>query len=300
MLFKTSGSTGEPKIIDISDKDMRLSAQSTVDFFNLDSTSVLACALSTDYIAGKMMEFRAQLISARLILEEPSNRPFEKFDFKGIDKIDLLALVPSQVPSFLKNRRLLQLVKNVIIGGAPLNSTLENELLKTGIDCYATFGMTETASHVALRRLGENRYKALPGITFDCDNDSRLIIRGEGRSFGTLLTNDVVELLSADSFIWKGRYDNVVNSGGIKLYPEVLEKKVRGFVNGNFYFTGVPSDKWGSELVMVLEDGGNQADDQSIFALLKEVLSPVEVPKKIIRIPIAEYTSTGKIKRKIP
>lgn len=299
MKFKTSGSTGDPKFIDLPESDLIASALTTIKFFGLNNSSILACPLSTRYIAGKMMEIRANLSGARLILEEPSNQPFINADFSDVDQIDLLALVPSQVPSFLSNNKLNTLTRNLIIGGAPLDKKVEEKLMLLPVNTYITYGMTETASHVALRKVGEEYYHALPGIEFDVDADKRLIIKSAERSFGSLLTNDIVDLKNSSEFIWKGRKDNVVNSGGIKLYPEILEAKIKNCMELSYFFAGVPSKKWGTELWLIIEDPDNMVDETSVLSKIELCLDKLEMPKKILKVKCFDRTETGKIKRLI-
>lgn len=295
--FRTSGSTGAPKDIDLPVSDIVASAQSTIDFFSLDGNSVLASPLSSEYIAGYMMEVRARVAHARLIKDIPSNRPFESYDFSDIGHIDLLAVVPSQIPSLLENKALLSRLGNVIIGGAPLNRQMEERLLNTGVHAFVTYGMTETASHVALRPVGCEIYRALPGISFATEADGRLIIMAPDRSFRKLVTNDVVELISDTEFRWVGRADNVINTGGIKLHPEVLELKVGKIITNPFYFTGCESELWGTELHLVVEDSEGVLDAVDIGRKLEAVLSRYERPKKIILVDHIERTGTGKILR---
>ena len=297
MQFKTSGSTGEPKIIDLSESDMVKSAMSTIHFFGLTKDSVLASPLSTQYIAGAMMEYRARVLGCRLLVDTPSNNPFVNYCFGDVNRIDLMCLVPSQVPSFLDNAKLLSMTRNVIVGGAPLDCDTELRLQASGVNAYITYGMTETASHVALRRAGTAFYRALPGISFETDADSRLIIVAAERSFGRLLTNDIVYLHSPLEFVWKGRFDNVVNSGGVKLFPEELESRMAHLFQFPFYFIGRPSDKWGSELHMVVEAEEGSINREEIFSRLRAVLNRMEMPKAIIFKTALEYTSSGKVKR---
>lgn len=299
MKIRTSGSTGVPKEIELPEEDLIISAQATNEFFGINENSVLACALSREYIAGIMMEFRAKTARCRCLMVKPSNKPFAEYDFSGIPSIDLMAAVPSQIPGILENSELAKRIKNIIVGGAPLDRALEELLIETGINGFVTFGMTETASHIALRPIGTQNYNALADISFDADENGRLIIRSTKRSFRELLTNDVVELVSDKEFVWKGRFDNVVNSGGVKLYPEMIEKKVEPVIGCKFYFVGVPSMKWGEELALVLEDGSCEIKDDVLYEILRSVLSPYEIPKSIRHVSAIEYTANGKIKRKI-
>lgn len=297
MIFHTSGSTGTPRLIDIPDSDLYLSARTTIEFFNLSNSSVLASPLPAKYIAGKMMEIRAEVAGCRLITCKPSNTPFTDNEIAGIDNIDLLAIVPSQIPGILENKRLLEITRNIIVGGAPVPQKDEQKMVETGINCFATYGMTETASHVALRPFGTDTYKALADITFTTDKDSRLIIHSDERSFKQLKTNDIVELITDTCFRWITRYDNVINSGGIKLFPEEIEKLIDRYIESPFYLAGVKSEKWGEEMHMFILDPQNEINDEILIARLKEFLDPYLIPKKIHHVKEFSTTSSGKIKR---
>lgn len=290
----TSGSTGLPKEIRLSKTDMIQSARSTIDFFSLNADSVLYCPLSCGYIAGKMMLVRALEADCALYCEQPSNNVFAQWQGDP-EKVDLLAVVPSQTDSFFD--RALPPIANVIIGGAPLTALNEQRLLKEAVAGFVTYGMTETASHVALRRLGSSCYRALPGIRFEADGQGRLIIKSDIREFGTLLTNDVVELLDATSFRWIGRFDNVVNSGGVKLHIEELEKRLSEQLAFNFFLTSRASRKWGEELVMVVEGTDSESLRNEVAQALETALQPCERPKDIIVLAALPVLGNGKVNR---
>lgn len=184
-------------------------------------------------------------------------------------------------------------VENVIVGGAPVNPSMEQSLSALPANCYATYGMTETCSHVALRRIGTPVYEALPGITFSVDEDSRLKLTLEKFSVRELLTNDIVEIVTPHSFRWLGRFDNVVNSGGIKLFPEEIERELSQYVRGDFYLSGKPDRKWGERLVMYIKP-----DTEIDTGAIRSHIDHKKVPKEIIVVQEFEYTPNGKIKRK--
>lgn len=296
MAARTSGSTGAPKEIRLPKADMRESARATIEFFGLHSSSTLVCPLSVNYIAGKMMAVRAVEADCRLVCPMPSNSDY----LSGLDntKIDLLAVVPTQVEALIERLDSIE-VKNVIIGGAPLPTDLERELVRRRVRAFATYGMTETSSHVALRRLGHSDYVALNGIWFDTDSAGRLIIHSSTRSFGTLVTNDMVELLSARSFVWKGRSDNVINSGGIKLCPEEIEKRIDHLMPGPFYVVGEFHAKWGSRPVLVIEGQPDPEADRVLMERMAAILTKVELPQRIVRVDEMSLTPSGKIIRKL-
>lgn len=246
----TSGSTGRPKEIHLLKADMSHSARLTNKAFGITSQSHLVCPLSADYIAGKMMIVRAIEAQCRLDMEPPSNEPLRS-DYGG--DVDLLPIVPSQIDGLLRSPNVTA-IRNVIVGGAPISARQEQLLLgQKGFECYATYGMTETCSHVALRRLGESEFVAMPGVLFFVDNRNCLGLKSDGFSFGSIQTNDIVDLISPNRFLWRGRYDNVVISGGLKFYPEEIESKISATLGWHdFFITDCESEKWGRELVLVL------------------------------------------------
>lgn len=286
----TSGSTGKPKKIHLLKEDMRISARATNSFFSLNENSVLACPLSASYIAGKMMIVRAIEADAELYMEAPSNRPFQDVDFA----IDFAAVVPSQLDFILTTQ---PYIKQLLIGGAPLDKDLEQRLTHYDFAAYLSYGMTETCSHIALRRIGEDDiYKAVNDISFDLDDRGCLIVDSTKMSFRRLITNDIVELSNAYSFRWLGRHDNVINSGGIKVFPEVIERKIATVIpEREFYISCKRHDKWGETVVLVIE--GPSFPTDTINIKLRETLPPAERPSEIIFVEKFPRTSSGKIIR---
>jgi len=290
VIVHTSGSTGEPKEIKLPKSDMIASARATIDFFGIRKGDTLLCPLSTNYIAGKMMIVRAIISGARLIIEHPSNTPFKA----EYGKIKLMPVVPSQIAGI--KRESFRYIENLLVGGAPVTREQERSICLCGANAFMSYGMTETASHVALRKIGEGDiYKALPGITFDVDRDSCLNINAPSFSFNMLQTNDVVELMDSTSFRWLGRRDNVVNSGGIKLHPEAIEKKICDLIDGDYYIIGEPDYKWGERLVMYVEG----AENDMLMECLRLRLSPVECPKEIRFVRQLSRTDSGKVRRRL-
>lgn len=288
----TSGSTGKPKEISLLKTDMLLSARNTNTFFGIDSNSVLGLPLSIDYIAGKMMVLRSLLADCRLRLFPISNTLVVD------ERVDLLSVVPSQVASLIRDSKSLRNVSNLLIGGAALNSNLEHEIIKSGVSAYIGYGMTETCSHVALRRLGDisKAYLAMPGIRFSTDNRGCLVIHSSDFSWKSIATNDIVELLNDTSFVWRGRFDNVINSGGIKLHPEEIEKGLSTIIDNPFYIVGHPSDKWGECVALVVE--GNYADLQMIQERLADLNFPKGwKPTIVVGVETLPRTANGKIRR---
>lgn len=210
----TSGSTGKPKEIRLLKSDMIKSAEATCRFFGIDRWSTLLLPLSPDYIAGKMMIVRALVSDADLYIEKASSSPLKK-DYGT--SIDLLPIVPSQIGPILENP-FLSRVKNLLIGGGTIPPDMEKAIVDRGVNAFASYGMTETCSHIALRNVASDNgiFTTVPGIEIDTDTRGCLVLKRHPFSFGSLATNDIIELLDSCHFRWRGRYDNVINSGGVK------------------------------------------------------------------------------------
>lgn len=295
VVAQTSGSTGKPKDILLPKQQMEASAKATNSFFGLDDTSVFHCPLSASYIAGKMMLVRALVAHGTCIMEDPSNHP-------AFMPCDLLAIVPTQVDHLFKHPHLAPLIKNIIIGGSALSGIRARKLVETGFHAFETYGMTETCSHVALREVAtsESNFIALPGITFRLTDGSRLVINAPALGIEGLVTNDVAELTGPNQFRLLGRADNVINSGGIKLHPEVIERKIHAFAPDDFppfYLTGIPDEKWGQALQMVVEQA-SAFSLTHIKSLLRHNLPPHLMPKSILILKQLPRTATGKLVRK--
>lgn len=302
---RTSGSTGVPKEIHLPRQDMRVSARATNRRFGLTSSSRLLCPLSASYIAGKMMIARAIEADCEVAFCRPSNNFLSEAETAGYvaGGIDLLPIVPSQCAGLLRCAESSSPdIRNVIIGGAAIPRETEKMLLGSkprDMAIYATYGMTETCSHVAIRRIGEERFTAMPGITFTLDERECLRIVAPEYSFWELQTNDIASLADSGSFIWRGRFDNVINSGGIKIFPEEVERKLEGKIPCRFYIKGEPDHKWGEAVTLVVEDDGASPllSDEEILEICRLCLGRYEQPRHIRRIPEFATTSSGKLKR---
>lgn len=284
----TSGSTGTPKEIHLLKSDMRRSAKATCRIFGITDTSRLVLPLSTDYIAGKMMAVRAIVSGAELIVERPSSHPLAE----NYGKVDLTAIVPSQVSGLLESP---SDIRQVIVGGGQISAESEQRLTASTIEAYATYGMTETCSHVALRKISDEEFTAIDGITFALDNRGCLTIQAPEFSFREIVTNDVAQLHDARHFTWIGRADNVINSGGVKLHPEAIERKLSAIITRPFYIAGRPSERWGEEAVLYVES--TDIDKNDIIEKARSVLDRYSVPKEVICVPEFLRTYSGKIKR---
>jgi O-succinylbenzoic acid--CoA ligase len=294
----TSGSTGKPKQILLEKKRVRASASATGEFFNFKKGQTLLLNLAPSYIAGKLMLIRALEYEMRILVAPVTQNPLLSV---GNRQIDFAAFVPYQVEAILRNPQteaIYEKIPHIIIGGATLPSKVENDLRTLQNQSYATFGMTETITHIALRRItdGYGVYTCLPNITIDQDDRGCLVIK-ENEISGRLVTNDIVTLVDSQSFRWNGRFDNVVNSAGVKLFPEALEKQIEElFPDNRFYFKGRKSAVFGEELVLFIE--GSQPTNWTVIQLeMEQKLKAFEYPKEIIFISEFKETATGKVIR---
>ena len=285
--LQTSGTTGVPKTIRTSKQAMVESAIATGDFFNLRPGNKALQCLPVKYIAGKLMFVRAFILGLDMDFVAPSANPLEN---KSDVKYDFIAMVPLQAKNSLKE---LKNVKKLIIGGSMISKALEKELSKLPTKVYETYGMTETITHIAARELGEKVFTVLPDITISYDYRNCLVIHAPRISDDLIVTNDIVELTNEKQFKFIGRYDNIINSGGIKLIPEQIEEKLSGKIPARFFVTGKPDEKLGEKLVLVIE-GDNQKIDEAVF----DALDKYEKPKEVLFIPKFKRTENGKILRK--
>lgn len=297
----TSGSTGAPKEIRLSKDGMRASARMTNEFFSLGSGSVLLLCLSVSYIAGKMMVVRALEAGAELITGAVCSRPLRELGEER--SIDLAAMVPMQVEESMKHpdeKAWFGGIRQLLIGGAAVSPLLEKQLRDIPTACYATYGMTETFSHVALRNMKEETvYSALKGVTFAVDQRGCLVVAAPHLHAGPLVTNDLVRLLDNCHFEWLGRYDHVINSGGIKFFPEAIERKISFGLPRRFFIASRPDERLGQRIVLVLEGMPARAEEERQWIeKLKQVLTPYEMPKEFIYLARFYETSTGKVIRR--
>lgn len=300
MELQTSGSTGIPKKIKVFKAQMVNSALATGTFFKLAEDATALLCLSANYIAGKMMLVRAMVLGWRLDVVpyrvNPLDNVYRRYDF--------CAMVPLQLDNSL-NR--LHLIKKLIVGGGSVAAALKNQLQSVKTKVYETYGMTETVSHIAARRLNSNKktkkergfFKVLPNITITTDERGCLVIKAPKLCEETVVTNDIVAIHTYKKFEWKGRYDNVVNSGGVKLYPETIEMKLQPLISQRFFVCGIPDDSYGDRLILIIEDRYQErAKERFIMEISRTTtLAKYEIPKEIYFLPKFIETPTGKIQR---
>ncbi len=292
---KTSGSTGIPKTIRLSKQSMMHSANMTCRFFGLEAESNALLCLPADYIAGKMMIVRAFVSGMNLTVVKPSASPFENLS----EIIDFAAITPYQFVNSYQSIKETP-IKKIIIGGSQVSLRLEKMMEELDAELYETYGMTETCSHVALRKLNkENKseyFEILEGVEIRTDERNCLIIKAPALANEDLTTNDVVEIKDTTHFKWLGRYDNVINSGGIKIFPEQVEKKIEPFIDGRFFIGAVPDEMLNQKVILVMEGKPLQPDKKNnLLKNMDSTLNKYEKPKDIFFKEEFELSSVGKI-----
>ncbi len=287
---KTSGSTGQPKLMKVSKQAMVNSAIATGNYFNMEPGQTALLCLPTHYIAGKMMLVRAMVLGLELDFVDPTSQPV--FDYGK--NYDFCAMIPLQ----LKNTvRYIYNIKTLIIGGAAISKPLEDAIQGLETNIYATYGMTETVSHVAVKAMnGDHKmayFEVFPNVSISQDDRGCLIIDAPEVAPEPLVTNDVVKLHSTSSFELIGRVDNIINSGGVKLFPEQIEAKLANQITERFFIASEKDATLGEKLILILESDTNTLDT-SVFSALDKF----EVPKEIYTVSNFKETATGKIQRK--
>ncbi len=296
---KTSGSTGKPKTIKISRAQMQLSAEQTVKALSLHPNNIALVCIDTAFIGGKMMLVRGLEHHLQLIINEPSANPLDglKQDF------DFAAMVPMQFQNALQsNLAKIEACKAIIIGGASVSSSLAAQIANLKTPVYSTYGMTETVSHIALKRLSspsQNYYTTIGSIDICTNNKEQLILKGAITNNKELITNDRVQILSPTTFKWLGRIDNVINSGGIKIQLEEVEASIELLFNklkmtNLFFIASKPDAYLGSKLVLFIEHP-KLLSSENLLRKLKKHLNRFTCPKEIIYVPKFAKTSSEKI-----
>lgn len=294
---QTSGSTGKPKSIVLEKQHMVNSACATGDFFRLrPGDSALLCLPAT-YIAGKMMLVRAMVLGLGLDCVNPASDPLGEKP----GHYDFVAMVPLQLKHSIGH---LFRIKTLIVGGAPVGEELLGMLQENGAPTaiFETYGMTETITHIALKQIHpapprEAVFRVLPQVTVRTDDRGCLVIDAPAVSRGPVVTNDRVQIVSDGEFKWMGRYDNVINSGGVKLFPEQIEAKLGKVLKSRFFVAGREDAELGQKLILIVE---GDLDTDKLMENIKRLapLDKFEVPKQIFCLPRFEETSSGKVQRK--
>lgn len=307
--LQSSGSTGTAKTIVVSRTQMSSSAKATGEFFDIQPEASLLCCLNTAMIAGKMMLVRAMEWDSLLYLVEPSSNPLA--DFSGDQRFDFATMVPLQLDTCLghpHSAAMLQGIRSLLIGGAPLSEVVREKARKLPVNLFQTYGMTETVSHIALADLkaaGPLVYITLPGVQTRQSPDGRLEIKAPMSDHQWITTNDIVEIIPGKGFVWKGRSDFTINTGGVKVQPEEVEAMAgeaieRCFPGQRYFITSLPDRKLGQKVILVIE-GKNDGtrDHEQVLKKLKAELPPYHCPKELHFVPEFSITASNKINRLI-
>lgn len=290
---QTSGSTGTPKKQTVRKDHMRQSAHITTSFFDLRKGDKALLCMPVQYIAGKMMVVRALVSGLDLLVRTPSSHPLAEVD----EPLRFIALTPQQVYNSLQVKEETDKLRQtafVIIGGGTLDKETEEVLASFPNAIYATYGMTETLSHIALRRINGPEaspfYTPFPSVKLSLSPENTLIIDAPWVNGQLLETNDIARLLPDGRFSILGRKDNVINSGGIKIQTEEVEEMLRSIISVNFAITYVPHPEFGEAVVLLLEKG-----HEAIPAM--DILPVYQRPKFIFETERIPLTGSGKTDR---
>ena len=296
---KTSGSTGEPKRMLVEKRRMLASARITCDFLGLRPGDTALLCMSLDYIAGKMMVVRALERGLKLITVEPSGHPLSTINYKLStinSQLSFSAMVPLQVYNTLQvpeERERLKQIRHLIIGGGAIDDSLAAELKDFPNNVWSTYGMTETLSHIALRRLNGPEaslwYTPFPSVQLSLSDEGCLIIHAPEVCPEPLVTNDIAEISHNGCFRILGRKDNVICSGGLKIQAEELERQLRPHMSAPFVISKRADEKFGEIVVLITE--GSPSDARTIC---ERILPKFHQPKAYLHIDQIPLTETGK------
>ncbi len=299
---RTSGSTGRPKNIKIKKEHILASAQRTLNFLKLKPGDSALLCMPNKFIGGKMMIARSIVGALDLHIADTTSKP----ELPAGSSIDFAAVVPMQLFNITEDEEATEKwkkVKKIIVGGGQVDPRLEERVSKWPNEIYESFGMTETISHVALRRINGKEKNApfmvLDGIEIETDERGCLVLKSDLLPDNPLVTNDIIEMVDERSFTWVGRADNMINTGGVKVIPEVIEKLAKPYLNTKFFFAGLPDEKLGEKVALFIESQPLSEEDQKeLLKDLKQDLHKYELPKEIHYLDSFAETENGKLNRK--
>lgn len=297
MTLHTSGSTGTPKSITVYKEQMMHSAMMTCEALQLyDGCKALLC-LPVHYVAGVMVLVRALVAAWNVIPIAPCGNPVMQTN----EQFDFTALIPMQVYNAFESPNGMERLNNIrtiIIGGAAVSTSLESRIGQLTSACYSTYGMTETLSHIALRKLNGKEasmyYHVMQGVNISLSEDETLVVYAPGVNSELLQTNDICEIKNEREFKVLGRRDNVIISGGVKLFVEDIEHKLSDYIRVPFAITAISNERFGEAVVLLVEKQGFEVNKEVIF----DLLLPYECPKQILYVDEIPLTMSGKLARK--
>jgi O-succinylbenzoic acid--CoA ligase len=330
-VVQTSGSTGAAKPISVTRQQMEASARATGAALGLQPGMYALVCLPTRYIAGRMMLVRGLVLGLHLTVVEPASNPLahlppdQSFDFTAFTPMQMQVIIESgewrpesggyspQQPAAVGRRSSITTLNHmhaILLGGGPVSAGLEEQVQVIAAPVFHTYGMTETVSHIALRRLnGAMRaahFVPLPGVQLGLDERGCLSICAEVTNGQRLQTNDLVDLHADGSFVWLGRWDNVINSGGVKVVVEKVEAAIEqaiqqatGSAGQRFFVAARPDPRLGERVALLVEGPPlTPPQESALQAHLRHQLNPYERPRQIEYLPTFVNTPTGKIDRK--
>jgi len=298
VLVHTSGSTGEPKPMRVEKRRMEASARMTCDHLGLREGDTALLCLPVDYIAGKMMVVRAMVRGLRLVSVKPSGEPLGTGAVPGMEteRVDFAAMVPMQVWNSLQvpeQRERLMQIRHLIIGGGAIDPALAAALKGFPHQVWSTYGMTETLSHIALRRLNGPEatewYTPFQGVSLSLNDEQCLVIDAPAVHDGVLTTNDIAEIDAYGRFRILGRKDNVICSGGIKIQAEQIEEQLRPHLSAPFLISKRPDEKFGEVVVLLTEGSTDEAR-----SVCQRLLPKYHQPRAYVQVGHIPMTATGK------
>jgi O-succinylbenzoic acid--CoA ligase len=300
-IFKSSGSTGIPKEFSFSKHALELSAQATIDALNLgrEQEHILMC-LDANFVGGAMMLARAIKLDCPLTIMKPSSNVFDKIS--SSHSFTFASFVPLQLMDEGFSAEKYNRFKNVLIGGSSLSSNLKERIRELSANSFQSYGMTETLSHVALKNIKvSDGYKAIAPYSIRINDSMQICIKAPFLN-EELLTNDLAKWVSKDHFEWLGRLDFVINSGGVKISPEEIEKAIIEIgilpINCQIVLSSLAHEKWGSELVLVVSKPISQKVFEEIkFGLIQRGLK-YKVPKRFFYLSPFPLLDSGKVSRR--
>ena len=286
--FQTSGSTGAPKEITFSKEQVIRSAERTASFFKLNKNAEVFCALPPIYVAGKMMALRAIILEWNLTWQTPSSSPSIEKNF------DFAAFTSQQVSQMLANSpTALNTIQKILLGGGPLSDRAKSLLANVSTNIFEGYGMTETLTHVAMRDVkAKTLFRALNGVQLSQGEKGNIIIEDSCLNLPAFETNDIVEFVE-EGFVVKGRLDNVIISGGVKIFPEEIERILSVIILQPFYISSLPDEVLGQKVVLYVE--GDTQDFQ--LEKINQLNLGIRKPREIIFKPKFNRTASGKIIR---
>lgn len=304
----SSGSTGTPKPIELTREQMQASAIATATALSLPKGTSVLIALNVEMIAGFMMLVRTMVNDWSATVITPKSDPLESLPSDFV--CDFAALTPMQLQTLLSKyspQRISSSFRKILLGGAPIDASLIEQIQGLSNEVYHSYGMTETVSHVALRSVNGPQateyYRLLKGIEAGKDERGCLYLAGAVTNYTVVQTNDLVNFIDVDCFYWLGRADNIINSGGIKIQLEKIDKAVDHALHSlamtNRYFSWyLPDPLLGQKLIVVLQKSNQTLPTFAFKEALSKQLSKYEVPKVVLLVNDFKKTASGKIDKR--